>query len=196
LALDANPGLPGSVFPPRKKKARIVKQSEGKVVRATSMPSVHDGFDTTKNSAPMTIRAFTPRKLAFWARYGITPDVLSRYQVVAVQRYRGTGKSGKVRFPRCPADAVWLEQVGRMHSYLRRDEQRGFQNPQNQGARDAAMDIFKEKTWLSSKELKLALMDVFKVQDRTARSYIRTMKEVEIIEKSSQFPGDFRLVNK
>jgi hypothetical protein len=59
------------------------------------MPSVHDGFDTAKNSAPMTIRAFTPRELAFWAQYGITPDVLSRYHVVAVQQYRGTGKTGK-----------------------------------------------------------------------------------------------------
>jgi hypothetical protein len=77
------------------KTERIVKQSEGKVVRATSMPSVHDGFDTAKNSAPMTIRAFTPRELAFWAQYGITPDVLSRYHVVAVQQYRGTGKTGK-----------------------------------------------------------------------------------------------------
>ncbi len=77
------------------KTERIVKQSEGKVIRATSMPSVHDGFDTAKNSAPMTIRAFTPRELAFWAQYGITPDVLSRYHVVAVQQYRGTGKSGK-----------------------------------------------------------------------------------------------------
>jgi hypothetical protein len=62
--------------------------------------------------------------------------------------------------------------------------------------RDAAKDIFRGKTWVSTKDLKLALMDVFEVQDRTARSYILAMKEGEIIEKSSQFPGDYRLVNK
>jgi len=89
----------------------------------------------------------------------------------------------------------WSKSEG-MRVYLGEMSKEASKTRKIKELRDAAMDIFKEKTWLSNKELKLALMDVFKVQDRTARSYIRTMKEVEIIEKSSQFPGDFRLVNK
>ncbi|MEY4109861.1 MAG: hypothetical protein RLZZ46_215, partial [Bacteroidota bacterium] len=89
----------------------------------------------------------------------------------------------------------WSKSEG-MHVYLGEMSKEASKTRKIKELRDAAMDIFKEKTWLSNKELKLALMDVFKVQDRTARSYIRTMKEVEIIEKSSQFPGDFRLANK
>ncbi|MEO0008765.1 MAG: hypothetical protein RJA20_2961 [Bacteroidota bacterium] len=77
------------------KTERIISQSEGKVVRASRLPSVHDAFETAQSSVPIQARDFSPTELSFWAQYGIRREVLSRYHVIAVQRYKGIGKTGK-----------------------------------------------------------------------------------------------------
>ena len=89
----------------------------------------------------------------------------------------------------------WSKSEG-MHIYLGEMSREASKTRKINELKDAAKDIFSGKTYISSKELKQGLMDVFEVQDRTARSYIQAMKDAEIIEKSSQFPGDFRLANK
>jgi hypothetical protein len=89
----------------------------------------------------------------------------------------------------------WSKSEG-MHVYLGEMSREASKTRKINELKDAAKDIFRGKTYVSSKDLKQGLMDVFEVQDRTARSYIQAMKDAEIIEKSSQFPGDFRLVNK
>ncbi len=57
-------------------------------------------------------------------------------------------------------------------------------------------ETFRGRVHVNNRELRQILQDTFAVQERTARTYVKIMLDAEIIEKSSQFPGDFRLVNK
>ena len=77
------------------KTERVVQQMAGQVVRATQLSSVHDGFETAKSSSPLLVKEFDETELRFWSSYGITPLILSKYNVVAIQRYVGIGKTGK-----------------------------------------------------------------------------------------------------
>ncbi|MFM8489587.1 MAG: hypothetical protein ACKOCH_24900, partial [Bacteroidota bacterium] len=62
--------------------------------------------------------------------------------------------------------------------------------------REIAMETFRGRVHVNNRELRQILQDTFGVQERTARTYLKIMLDAEIIEKSSQFPGDFRLTNK
>jgi len=74
---------------------RIIREKDGTLIKAKDTHSIHDGFETAKSDLPLTTREHTTKELQFWARYGITRETLIRYHVVAVESYRGIGKSGK-----------------------------------------------------------------------------------------------------
>ncbi|MFN7327464.1 MAG: hypothetical protein ACK5SQ_12865 [Chitinophagales bacterium] len=68
------------------------------------------------------------------------------------------------------------------------------ESAQNNDLKEIAADTFKGRALISSKELRQIHQDTFGVQDRTARSYVKMMLDAKIIEKSNQFPSDFRLI--
>ncbi len=77
------------------KVERVIRDKGEQVIKASELPSIHDGFETAKSDLPLTTREFNPQELQFWARYGINTETLNRYYVVAVESYKGVGKSGK-----------------------------------------------------------------------------------------------------
>ena len=74
---------------------RVIRNKGEHVIKASKLPSIHDGFETAKSDLPLTTREFNPHELQFWAKYGISTETLNRYHVVAVESYKGVGKSGK-----------------------------------------------------------------------------------------------------
>ena len=73
---------------------KILRQYPGQVIRASTRASIHDGFDTASFTKPL-IEAFSPSELDWWRPWGISEDVLNRYQVVSMHSFRGIGKSGQ-----------------------------------------------------------------------------------------------------
>ena len=77
------------------KTEAIIRESDGKVMRASQLPSIHDGFETAMAKMPIVEKAFSDRELAYWGQYGITPKILERYGVISIERFQGVGKEGK-----------------------------------------------------------------------------------------------------
>jgi hypothetical protein len=86
----------------------------------------------------------------------------------------------------------WSKSEGR-HVYMGEMSKEDSQQRKMSELKKAVEEIFRDRKSIHTKELQTALMDAFTVRDRTARSYITTLLESKIIEKSKQFPGNFRL---
>jgi hypothetical protein len=84
----------------------------------------------------------------------------------------------------------WSNVEGR-HVYLGEMDKEDTKANKLKELQTLAGELFAQKTFIASKDLQRELMLAFGVQERTARSYINTMKEAGIIEKSAQFPGSF-----
>jgi energy-coupling factor transporter ATP-binding protein EcfA2 len=76
------------------KANRIVRDNNGDVQRASSLPSIHDGFETAKTKLPIQTREFSENEMLFWSQYGITKEILDRYNVTAIEKFIGIGKDG------------------------------------------------------------------------------------------------------
>ena len=89
----------------------------------------------------------------------------------------------------------WSNAEGR-HVYLGEVDKESAHTTRINDLREIATETFRGRVHVNNRELRQILQDTFGVQERTARTYVKIMLDAEIIEKSSQFPGDFRLVNK
>jgi hypothetical protein len=87
----------------------------------------------------------------------------------------------------------WSNSEGR-HVYLGEVDKDAAQANRINDLREMANEAFKGKVMINNLELRQLLQDTFGVQDRTARSYVKRMLEANIIEKSTQFPSNFRLI--
>jgi hypothetical protein len=79
----------------QQKVDRLIKENKGAVTRASKIPSIHDGFETAKTKMPIKTKDFSESELEFWQQYGITNDVLQRYNVISIHTFHGTTKEGK-----------------------------------------------------------------------------------------------------
>jgi energy-coupling factor transporter ATP-binding protein EcfA2 len=79
----------------KQKVDRLVKESHGTITIASKIPSIHDGFETAKNKLPIQYKEFNETELAFWKQYGISPEVLKRYNVFSIDTYHGISKENK-----------------------------------------------------------------------------------------------------
>jgi hypothetical protein len=79
----------------KQKFERIVRDSNGAVTTAVNIPSIHDGFLTAKNKLPIQYKEFSNEELLFWNQYGISVDVLKRYNVLSIETYHGISKENK-----------------------------------------------------------------------------------------------------
>jgi energy-coupling factor transporter ATP-binding protein EcfA2 len=79
----------------KQKFERIVRDSNGAVTTAVKIPSIHDGFVTAKNKLPIQYKEFSKEELLFWKQYGISFDVLKRYNVLSIETYHGISKENK-----------------------------------------------------------------------------------------------------
>ncbi|MCF8284514.1 MAG: bifunctional DNA primase/helicase [Sphingobacteriales bacterium] len=73
---------------------RIVNENRGEVLQAKALPSIHDGFETAKTKLPIQTREFNENEILYWIQYGITKEILDRYNVSAIGRFIGIGKDG------------------------------------------------------------------------------------------------------
>jgi hypothetical protein len=87
----------------------------------------------------------------------------------------------------------WSKTEGR-HVYLGEMEKVDAKAHKIRELRQKAEAIFMHKSHLSQEELQKGLMDAYGIQERTARTYIQTMKEERIVEKSVQFPGVYTIL--
>ena len=74
---------------------RLIKKNGSDVFKASEMASIHDGHETAKDSSPLVLRTFNAKDLQFWARSGITKEILERYGVIAIESYTGKSKGKK-----------------------------------------------------------------------------------------------------
>lgn len=79
----------------KQKFERIVRDSNGAITTAVNIPSIHDGFVTAKNKLPIQYKEFSKEELLFWNQYGISIDVLKRYNVHSIETYHGVSKENK-----------------------------------------------------------------------------------------------------
>lgn len=77
------------------KISRVINDNLGAVQTANTLPSIHDGFETAKTKLPIQTREFLENELHFWADYGITIEILKRYNVTAIEKFIGVGKDGR-----------------------------------------------------------------------------------------------------
>ena len=73
---------------------RVIRDNAGNVKVAAQLPSIHDGFEIAKLKMPIQSKEFSSMEIAYWAQYGITKEVLDRYNVISVKRFTGVGKEG------------------------------------------------------------------------------------------------------
>lgn len=74
---------------------RLIKENKGAITRANKIPSIHDGFETATTKMPIKTKAFAETELEYWKQYGITEEILQRYNVISIHTFHGTTKEGK-----------------------------------------------------------------------------------------------------
>ena len=99
---------------------RVVRENKGEVQRASSLPSIHDGFETAKTKLPIQTREFNETEIQFWAQYGITKEILDRFNVTAIERFIGIGKDGKEYAMGSTVDQPMFGYNGRRYTKLYR----------------------------------------------------------------------------
>jgi hypothetical protein len=99
---------------------RVVRENKGEVQRASSLPSIHDGFETAKTKLPIQTREFNETEIQFWAQYGISKEILDRFNVSAIERFIGIGKDGKEYAMGSTVDQPMFGYNGRRYTKLYR----------------------------------------------------------------------------
>jgi hypothetical protein len=74
---------------------RLIKENKGAITRANKIPSIHDGFETATTKMPIKTKVFAETELEYWKQYGITEEILHRYNVISIHTFHGTTKEGK-----------------------------------------------------------------------------------------------------
>jgi len=86
----------------------------------------------------------------------------------------------------------WSKEEGR-HVYLGEKTKEDSNTRKYNELSEVAYEIFEKNPILTNADLVKALMDSLDIKERMARNYVKFMKDSAILEKSSQFPGSFRL---
>jgi len=86
----------------------------------------------------------------------------------------------------------WSKEEGR-HVYLGEKSKEDSEMRKASELKDAAATIFKDKLLITNQNLIKAVMEHMDVKERTARAYIKYMREHEIIERSSGNPQEYQL---
>jgi hypothetical protein len=79
------------------------------------------------------------------------------------------------------------------HVFIGQQSQENNISRKHDDLREVAIDIFKSKEVLKSSEIMDLLKEMLFIKDRMARNYIKFMREHGIIERSTQFPNQYRL---
>jgi len=104
----------------RQKVDRVVRDNKGTVSVASKIPSIHDGFETAKNKLPIQYKEFNESELAFWKQYGISHEVLKRYNVCSIDTYHGISKENKEFFLKSTVEQPIFGYQGRRYTKLYR----------------------------------------------------------------------------
>jgi hypothetical protein len=88
----------------------------------------------------------------------------------------------------------WDTKEGR-HVYLGEKSKEESQTRKLNDLFGVAQEIFANKANLTTSELTLAIMEAMDIKDRQARTYIKFMKENNIIEKNPLNSAEFRKVH-
>ena len=75
------------------KSAKVLPRKTDKEYK--SIPSIHNGFETALIKTPIQIKDFSKSELDYWNNYGITLEILDRYNVVSINKFNGINKEGK-----------------------------------------------------------------------------------------------------
>ena len=75
------------------KSAKVLPRKTDKEYK--SIPSIHNGFETALIKTPIQIKEFSKSELDYWNNYGITLEILDRYNVVSINNFNGINKEGK-----------------------------------------------------------------------------------------------------
>ena len=86
----------------------------------------------------------------------------------------------------------WSKAEGR-HVYLGEKSKEDSEMRKASELKDAAVSIFKDRHLITNQNLIKAVMEHMDVKERTARAYIKYMREHEIIERSSGNPQEYQL---
>lgn len=87
----------------------------------------------------------------------------------------------------------WSKEEGR-HVFLGEKGPKENAKHKSVDLKALATELYGEKRSMSSIELTGMISSHMEIQDRSARDYIKHMREYGIIEKSSQFPGFYTLI--
>ncbi len=104
----------------RQKVDRVVRDNKGTVTVASKVPSIHDGFETAKNKLPIQYKEFNESELSFWKQYGISLEVLKRYNVCSIDTYHGISKENKEFFLKSTIEQPIFGYQGRRYTKLYR----------------------------------------------------------------------------
>ena len=115
------------------------------------------------------------------------PECFKAYSLVSISRIE------RMQLILESMDKHYYESGG-IHLYLGEVDKDAAQANRMNDLREMANEAFKGKAMINNLELRQLLQNTFGVQDRTARSYVKRMLEAKIIEKSTQFPSNFRLI--
>ena len=87
----------------------------------------------------------------------------------------------------------WSKTEGR-HVYLGEKSKEDSDLRKTNELKDAATDIFRDKVILPNQQLVQAVMEQMDVKERTARAYIKFMRENGIIERTPENPQEYRQI--
>jgi predicted transcriptional regulator len=87
----------------------------------------------------------------------------------------------------------WSKTEGR-HVYMGEKSKEDSEIRKTSELKDVASEIFKNRVYISNQNLIKAIMESMDVKDRTARSYIKFMKDNEIIEKNPSNALEYSLI--
>ena len=88
----------------------------------------------------------------------------------------------------------WSKAEGR-HVYLGEKSKEDSELRKTNQLKDAAADIFKNKISITNQNLIKEIMEIMDVKERTARAYIKFMREHGIIEKNTTNTSEYQLMN-
>ena len=88
----------------------------------------------------------------------------------------------------------WSKTEGR-HVYLGEKSKEDSEMRKTSELKDVASDIFKNRVYISNQNLIKAIIESMDVKERTARSYIKFLRENGIIEKNPSNALEYCLVS-
>ena len=88
----------------------------------------------------------------------------------------------------------WSKTEGR-HVYMGEKSKEDSEIRKTSELKDVATEILKNRVYISNQNLIKAIMECMDVKERTARSYIKFMRESEIIEKNPSNALEYCLVS-